>query len=113
MNKKTCNTQRYMVFYVGIGLFGPIEWLTDHHFRHTIDVNLMGHINVTKALLPLIKLAGGRVVNISSVLGRVSMPMMAAYHISKYGLEAFSDVLRLEMKPWGVGVHIIEPGLMR
>ena len=73
----------------------------------------MGHINVTKATLPLLKVAQGRIINTTSVLGRVTMPYFSAYNISKYGFEAFSDALRLELRPWGVSVHIIEPGLMR
>ena len=97
----------------GIGYFGPIEWLSEKHFRQTLEVNLWGHVNVTKAVLPMLKTAQGRIINTSSILGRVTLAYMSAYHISKYGLEAFSDALRLELKDWGVSVHIIEPGLMR
>ena len=73
-------------------------------------MNLFGAIRVTKAFLPLIRKSKGRIVNVSSILGRVAEPFIGAYCISKYGLEAFSDVLRLEMKHFGVKVSLIEPG---
>jgi len=81
--------------------------------RRTCEVNLWGHVNVTKALLPMIKRAHGRVINTTSMLGRVTIHGVSSYCISKYALEAFSDALRLEMKVWGVSVHIIEPGFMK
>ena len=61
----------------------------------------------------MLKIARGRIINTTSVAGRVSLPFMSPYCISKFGFEAFSDALRHEMKPWGVSVHIIEPGFMR
>ena len=73
-------------------------------------VNLFGAIRVTKAFLPLIRKNHGRIVNVSSILGRVADPFMGAYCITKYGLEAFSDALRLEMKKFNVKVSLIEPG---
>ena len=65
---------------------------------------------MTKAFLPLIRKNHGRIVNVSSILGRVADPFMGAYCITKYGLEAFSDALRLEMKKFNVKVSLIEPG---
>lgn len=65
---------------------------------------------MTKAFLPLIRKSQGRIVNVSSILGRVADPFIGAYAITKYGLEAFSDVLRLELKPFNVRVSIVEPG---
>ena len=98
----------------GIVLFGPIEWQSVDVFRRTLEVNLIGHINVTKAALPVLKIARGRIINVSSFSGRMCPHIYcAAYNISKYGLEAFSDSLRLEMKPWGVSVHIVEPNLCK
>ncbi|KAJ7373886.1 hypothetical protein OS493_009210 [Desmophyllum pertusum] len=67
-------------------------------------------IDVTKTFLPLVKKSQGRVVNVGSVAGRLGLPQVAAYSITKYGVEAFSDALRREMSPWGVLVSIIEPG---
>ncbi|KAF3836588.1 hypothetical protein F7725_029146 [Dissostichus mawsoni] len=74
------------------------------------EVNLWGSIRVTKAVLPLIRKAKGRVVNISSMMGRMGVALSSPYCISKYGVEAFSDCLRYEMKTWGVKVSIVEPG---
>jgi 3-hydroxybutyrate dehydrogenase len=71
---------------------------------------LFGAIRVTKAFLPLVRQNQGRIINVSSILGRVAAPFMGAYCITKHGLEAFSDVLRLEMKPFKVQVSTIEPG---
>ena len=75
----------------------------------TLNINLLGSISVTKTFLPLVRLAGGRVVNTASVVGRFAFPP-APYTISKYCLEAYTDVLRREMTSLGVSVHTIEPG---
>lgn len=73
-------------------------------------VNLFGVIRMTKSFLPLIRKSQGRIVNVSSILGRVAQPLSGVYCITKFGIEAFSDVLRLEMKPFNVKVSTIEPG---
>ena len=78
-----------------------------------MDVNLWGMVSITKAFLPLLKRTKGRVVNVASSSGRLSTPGAAAYCISKYGVEAFSDSLGIEMRHFGVTVHIIEPGNFR
>ncbi|XP_005532090.1 PREDICTED: retinol dehydrogenase 16-like isoform X2 [Pseudopodoces humilis] len=88
---------------------GPNEWLTKQDFVKVLDVNLIGVVEVTLSLLPLLRRARGRVVNVASVMGRVSF-FGGGYCISKYGVEAFSDSLRREMRPFGVQVSIIEPG---
>ncbi|XP_063215229.1 retinol dehydrogenase 16-like [Chroicocephalus ridibundus] len=87
----------------------PNEWLTKDDFVKVLDVNLVGLIEVTLSLLPLIRRARGRVVNVASVMGRVSF-FGGGYCISKFGVEAFSDSLRLEMRDFGVKVSVIEPG---
>lgn len=88
------------------------DWLGIEDFKHMIDVNLYGVIAVTLSVLPLIKKAKGRVVNVASVFGRIS-PIGGAYCISKYGVEAFNDSLRICMAPFGVKVLCIEPGFFR
>ncbi|KAM9368148.1 retinol dehydrogenase 16-like [Phaethornis superciliosus] len=90
----------------------PNEWLTKDDFTKILDVNLLGLIDVTLNLLPLVKQARGRVVNVASVMGRVSV-FGGGYCISKYGVEAFSDSLRIEMRNFGVKVCIIEPGYFK
>uniref|UniRef100_E9Q9P8 RDH16 family member 1 n=1 Tax=Mus musculus TaxID=10090 RepID=E9Q9P8_MOUSE len=88
---------------------GPNEWMKKQDFAHVLDVNLLGLIEVTLSMLPLVRKARGRVINVASVLGRVSL-CGGAYCISKYGVEAFSDSLRRELSYFGVKVAIIEPG---
>ncbi|XP_069735767.1 retinol dehydrogenase 16-like [Phaenicophaeus curvirostris] len=90
----------------------PNEWLTKEDFAKVLDVNLLGLVEVTLSLLPLLRRARGRVVNVASVMGRVSF-FGGGYCISKFGVEAFSDCLRLEMRNFGVKVSIIEPGYFK
>jgi NAD(P)-dependent dehydrogenase (short-subunit alcohol dehydrogenase family) len=73
---------------------GPNEWMKKQDFASVLDVNLLGLIEVTLSMLPLVRKARGRVVNVSSILGRVSLGGSGGYCISKYGIEAFSDSLR-------------------
>ena len=88
---------------------GPNEWMKKQDFARVLDVNLLGMIEVTLSMLPLVRKARGRVVNVSSVMGRMSF-FGGGYCISKYGVEAFSDSLRRELSYFGVKVAIIEPG---
>ncbi|XP_062975837.1 retinol dehydrogenase 7-like [Elgaria multicarinata webbii] len=90
-------------------LMTPNEWLTKDDFRKMLEVNLLGAIDVTLHMLPLVRRAQGRVVNVTSVAGRVSYSG-GGYSPSKFALEAFSDSLRRELRPFGVKVSIIEPG---
>ncbi|XP_039079065.1 retinol dehydrogenase 16 isoform X3 [Hyaena hyaena] len=86
-----------LVNNAGISIpFAPNEWLTKQDFMKILDVNLLGLIEVTLSLLPLVRKARGRVVNISSIMGRVSL-LSGGYCISKYGVEAFSDSLSQEI----------------
>ncbi|XP_074857707.1 dehydrogenase/reductase SDR family member 9 [Carettochelys insculpta] len=97
------------------GIMGPCmptDWLTIEHFRAPIEVNLIGLINVTLHLLPLIKKARGRLVNISSSGGRLAVSG-GGYFPSKFGVEGFNDSLRRDMKAFGVEVSCIEPGLFK
>ena len=71
----------------------PNQWLTKQDFVKILEVNLLGMIDVTLNVLPLVRKARGRVVNVSSILGRVAL-FGGGYSISKYGVEAFSDSLR-------------------
>ncbi|MCJ8732743.1 hypothetical protein PDJAM_G00214810 [Pangasius djambal] len=91
---------------------GPVDWMVIDDFKNIINVNLLGVIAVTMSVLPFIKKAKGRVVNISSVLGRICLST-GPYCVSKYGVEAFSDCLRLNMIPFGVKVLCIEPGFFK
>ncbi|XP_036396569.1 retinol dehydrogenase 7-like [Megalops cyprinoides] len=90
----------------------PCDWLTIEDYKSMLDVNLVGVIAVTLSVLPLIKKARGRVVNVASIFGRIS-PTGGPYCVSKYGVEAFNDSLRLNMAPFGVKVLCIEPGFFK
>ncbi|XP_005371276.1 17-beta-hydroxysteroid dehydrogenase type 6 [Microtus ochrogaster] len=86
-----------------------IEWLKPEDYMSVFQVNLVGLAQVTLSMLFLVKKAQGRIVNVSSVLGRVAF-FGGFYSCSKYGVEAFSDILRREVQDFGVKVSIIEPG---
>ncbi|KAJ8274407.1 hypothetical protein COCON_G00090320 [Conger conger] len=94
----------------GVSTFGDVEFTSMETYKQVSEVNLWGTIRVTKALLPLVRKAKGRVVNVASMYGRMGNAMRSSYCVSKYGVEAFSDCLRYEMKPWEVKVILIEPG---
>lgn len=99
-----------LVNNAGTGMPGaPNEWLSRDDFARVLNVNLLGPIDVTLRLLPLIRKSKGRIVNVSSIVGRVTI-CGGGYCISKFGVEAFSDSLRRELKSFGVQVSIIEPG---
>ncbi len=92
-------------------LFGPIEQIPLDEALEQFRVNVVGPMAVTRAFLPLIRRSRGRVVNVSSVNGRLSMPFSGVYSASKWALEAVSDALRMELRPWGISVSVIEPGV--
>ncbi|XP_042300425.1 D-beta-hydroxybutyrate dehydrogenase, mitochondrial-like, partial [Sceloporus undulatus] len=98
-----------LVNNAGVASFGNVEFTSLERYQQVAEVNLWGTVRVTKAFLPLIRKARGRVVNVTSMLGRVASPLRSSYCISKFGLEAFTDCLRQEMYPWGVSVVAIEP----
>jgi NAD(P)-dependent dehydrogenase (short-subunit alcohol dehydrogenase family) len=99
-----------LVNNAGIGTGGPIEFIPLDDFERTIDVNVMGVVRTTQVMLPLLRLARGRVVNISSIGGRVALPLVGPYAASKFAVEGLSDSLRRELRPWGMHVSLIEPG---
>lgn len=99
-----------LVNNAGLCTLGLIEWTPMEIFRRDPEVNFFGMVATTKTFLPLVRRAKGRVVNVASAAGRISVPMMASYCASKYAVEAFSDSLRLEIKQHGVHVAIVEPG---
>ena len=91
----------------------PIEVFALDQWRNMFEVNLFGHVAVIQALLPTMIESGGRVVNISSVGGKIAMATYGPYAGTKFALEAVSDSLRREMAPHGVKVVVIEPGAVR
>ncbi len=99
-----------LVNNAGIAIGSPLELIPLPELRRQFEVNVIGQIAVTQALLPLIRRARGRIVNMGSIAGRGTIPMMGPYSASKFALEALTDALRLELYPWGIEVSIIEPG---
>jgi len=99
-----------LVNNAGIAVGGPLELIPIERLRMQLEVNLIGQIATTQALVPLLREAKGRIVNMSSISGRIASPMIGPYAISKFGLEAFSDSLRRELYPWGIQVITVEPG---
>jgi NAD(P)-dependent dehydrogenase (short-subunit alcohol dehydrogenase family) len=99
-----------LVNNAGIGVGGPLELMPLNDFRHQIEVNLIGQVAVTQALIPAMRGARGRLVFISSIGGLVATPYMSPYHASKFGIEAVGDALRQELRRFGVQVSIVEPG---
>jgi NAD(P)-dependent dehydrogenase (short-subunit alcohol dehydrogenase family) len=94
----------------GVVVAAPVEALGLAELRAQLEVNVVGQVAVTQAVLPRLRASRGRVIFVSSISGRVSAPFMGAYSASKYALEALADALRLELRPWGVAVSLIEPG---
>ncbi|MDT7764303.1 MAG: hypothetical protein QOC63_3723 [Mycobacterium sp.] len=93
----------------GIVVGGPMETVTSDEWRKQFEVNVIGQLAVTQVVLPRLRKSRGRVVFISSVNGRLSMSMIGAYCASKFALEAAADALRMELRPWHIGVAIVEP----
>lgn len=99
-----------LVNNAGIAVAGPLEFVSTEALRQQFEVNVIGQFAVTRALLPLLRSSKGRVIMMSSIGGRVAIPMVGAYSGSKFALEGLSDALRRELAPWGIFVSLIEPG---
>jgi NAD(P)-dependent dehydrogenase (short-subunit alcohol dehydrogenase family) len=93
----------------GIAVGGAMETLTPDEWRKQLEINVIGQLAVTQAVLPKLRKSRGRVLFISSVNGRISMPLIGAYAASKFALEAAADALRMELSPWQIPVVVIQP----
>jgi NAD(P)-dependent dehydrogenase (short-subunit alcohol dehydrogenase family) len=93
----------------GIVVGGPVEAVPLDDLRRQIEVNLIGQVAVTQAVMPRLRASRGRIVFVSSLSGRVATPMTGAYNASKFALEGLVDALRMEVRPWGVRVVLVEP----
>jgi NAD(P)-dependent dehydrogenase (short-subunit alcohol dehydrogenase family) len=102
-----------LVNNAGIALGSPLELVPVEQLRHQLEVNLVGQVAVTQSLLPALRRAKGRIVFMGSIAGRSALPFLAPYAASKHALEAVADSLRLELKPFGIPVSIVEPGSIR
>ncbi|MGA3113043.1 MAG: oxidoreductase [Syntrophobacteraceae bacterium] len=102
-----------LVNNAGYGSYGALEDVPDEEARRQFDVNVFGLMGLTRLVLPhMRKQKRGRIINVSSMGGRITTPMGGWYHATKFALEALSDVLRTEVKPFGVDVVVIEPGIV-
>jgi len=97
----------------GIAKGGPLEYLPLAVWREQFDVNVLGQVAVTKAMLPLIRPARGRIVFMGSIGGKVATMLLGPYCASKFAIEAIGESLRYELHPWGISVSVIEPGAIK
>jgi NAD(P)-dependent dehydrogenase (short-subunit alcohol dehydrogenase family) len=101
---------RGIVNNAGVATGGPLEAIELDELRKTLEVNSVGPLAVAQAFLPMLRRSRGRIVNMSSIGGRVAQPLAGPYIASKFAIEAINDVLRLELMEWGIDVIAIEPG---
>jgi NAD(P)-dependent dehydrogenase (short-subunit alcohol dehydrogenase family) len=99
-----------LVNNAGVSGGDPVEFADLDAVRAMLEVNLVGPMAVTKAFLPRVRAARGRIVCIGSIGGRFAVPFLSTYSASKAGVAAFCDSLRVELAPWGIRVVLIEPG---
>ncbi len=102
-----------LVNNAGIVVAGPLEIVPIEQLRRQFEVNVVGLVAVSQAMLPMLRLARGRIVNMSSLNGCIASPYISPYAASKHALEAISDALRVELRRWGIRVVLIEPGATR
>jgi NAD(P)-dependent dehydrogenase (short-subunit alcohol dehydrogenase family) len=99
-----------LVNNAGVSVDVPLECVDIGALRHQLEVNAIAPVAVTQAFLPMLRRAHGRIVNVSSINGRVATPLSGPYCMSKFALEAFTDCLRQELADWGMHVVAVEPG---
>ena len=99
-----------LVDNAGIAIAAPLEFLPAEELGRQLDVNVVGQLRVLQAALPALRRSRGRIVVMGSIGGRSALPFLGAYAMSKFALEAMADVLRLELRPWGIEVALVEPG---
>jgi NAD(P)-dependent dehydrogenase (short-subunit alcohol dehydrogenase family) len=102
-----------LVNNAGVGLAWPLELVPLDRFRRQFDVNVDGQLAVTQALLPLLRLARGRIIMIGSIADRLTPPFIGPLAATKHALLALTEALRLELSPWNIRVVLIEPGNIR
>lgn len=98
-----------LVNNAGIAIAAPLEFIPISELRKQLEVNVIGQVAVTQAAIPLLRKAHGRIVNIGSVSGRISTPMLGPYSASKFALDSLSDTLRMELQPWRIRVAYVQP----
>jgi len=103
-----------LVNNAGYGLFGSVEDMSMEEIKAQFETNFFGVVRVTQQVLPVMrKQRSGKIVNVSSVGGRIGLPILSAYHSTKFALEGLSESIAFELEPFGIRVIIIEPGVIR
>lgn len=103
-----------LVNNAGFGVLGPTSEISDAETRRQYETNVFGLLAVTRAFLPKMReRRAGRVINVSSVGGLITLPYFGVYNSTKYAVESLSDALRYELRPFGIDVSLIEPGVIR
>ena len=102
-----------LVNNAGVALAMPLEHVPLDELRKQLEVNVVGQVAVTQAFAPALRQARGRVVFVGSIAGKSALPFLGPYAASKHALEALADSLRVELRPWGIAVTIVEPGTIR
>jgi short-subunit dehydrogenase len=103
-----------LVNNAGFGILGPSAEISDAELRRQFDTNVFGLMAVTRAFLPKMReRRAGRIINVSSMGGRITLPYFGVYNSTKYAIESLSDALRYELRPFGIDVALIEPGVIR
>ena len=102
-----------LVDNAGVAIAAPLELVPIGELRHQLEVNVVGQVAVTQAFLPALRRARGRVVLMGSIGGRSALPFLGPYAASKHALEAIADALRVELRPWGMHVSIVEPASVK
>jgi NAD(P)-dependent dehydrogenase (short-subunit alcohol dehydrogenase family) len=100
-----------LVNNAGYGQMGPVELIPLEAVKRQFQVNLLGMITLTQAMIPVMReQGGGKIINVSSIGGRIAFPFAGLYSASKFALEGLSDALRRELEPFNIRVTVIEPG---
>ncbi|GAB3837958.1 SDR family NAD(P)-dependent oxidoreductase [Micromonospora andamanensis] len=102
-----------LVNNAGVAQPGPLECLSGEQLRRQLETNVIGQVETIQGYLPLLRAARGRIVNVTSGLGRVALPYLGAYAAAQFAKEAISDSLRRELRPFGVTVSVVQPGAIR
>lgn len=102
-----------LVDNAGIAIASPLELVPLDELRRQLEVNVIGQVAVTQAFLPALRRSRGRIVLMGSIGGRSALPFLGPYAASKHALEAIADSLRVELRPWGMAVSIVEPASVR
>jgi NAD(P)-dependent dehydrogenase (short-subunit alcohol dehydrogenase family) len=110
LTKRTLRGHFHLVNNAGIAIAGPVEAVAMTGWRRQFDVNVFGALEMTQTFLPLIREHKGRIVNMSSVAGRIAQPFMGPYSASKFALEGATDALRRELTRFNIPVTLVEPG---